>query len=150
MPGKIICVHLGARSHYLLPKALASQNKLEIMITDTWISQSWMRKLLLRFPLRLVKSFANRYNKDIDTNLVKHFSLAFLITEIKLRFKYKNEWDLILARNTAFETKALSIFLQLPPSAVFGTSYTALKTFEAAAARGQKKNPFPDRCRNKR
>jgi len=142
MPGKIICIHIGARAHYLLPKALASQDKLEMMITDTWIRKSSARKLLSRFPLRLVKSFSNRYNAEIDPKKVKHFSIQFLVAEILLRLKYKGDWPLILARNKAFQKKALPLFLKLPAKTVFGTSYTSLEIFKAAAKRGQRKILF--------
>lgn len=138
MPDKMICVHIGARAHYLLPKALAAQDKLEMLVTDTWIKDKWLRKLLLKFPLRMVKSFANRFANEISSNKVKHFSLAFLVTELRLRRKYKNDWQLVLARNKKFQEKALPVFLQLPPSTVLGISYTSLEIFKAAAKRGQK------------
>lgn len=142
MSDKIICVHIGARAHYLLPAALASQNKLEAMITDTWVEKAWVRKLLAKFPMRLVKSFSNRFNPAIDATKVKHFSISFLINEVLLRFRHKGEWNLIIARNDAFQKKALPIFLQLPASTVLGTSYTSLAVFTAAAKRGQKKILF--------
>ena len=62
MSDKIICVHIGARAHYLLPAALASQHKLEAVITDTWVKKAWIRKLLAKFPMRLVKSFSGANN----------------------------------------------------------------------------------------
>lgn len=142
MPGKIICIHIGARAHYLLPKSLASQDKLETMITDTWIGSALVRKLLARFPLRLVKSFSNRFTPEINGLQVKHFSCRFLLTEVWLRMKYKNSWEQIIARNKYFQHLALPIFLQLPATTVLGTSYTSLDIFTAAAKRGQKKILF--------
>ncbi len=142
MSDKIICVHIGARAHYLLPAALASQHKLEAVITDTWVKKAWIRKLLAKFPMRLVKSFSNRFNPAIDSTKVKHFSISFLINEVLLRFRHKGEWNLIIARNDAFQKKVLPIFLQLPASTVLGTSYTSLAVFNAAATRGQKKILF--------
>jgi len=142
MPDKIICIHIGARAHYLLPKALASQDKLEMLVTDTWIKDHWMRKLLSRFPLRMVKSFASRFTSEISSRKIKHFSISFLITEIRLRLKFKNDWNLILARNNKFQEKALPVFLKLPPKTVLGISYTSLEIFKAAAKRGQKKILF--------
>ncbi|HTE12043.1 MAG TPA: glycosyltransferase family 4 protein [Chitinophagaceae bacterium] len=142
MPDKIICIHIGARAHYLLPKALASQDKLEMLVTDTWIKEKWMRKLLSRFPLRLVKSFANRFTEEIGNKKIKHFSIPFLVAEIRLRLKYKNDWSLIIARNDKFQQKALPVFLQLPPKTVLGISYTSLEIFKAAEKRGQKKILF--------
>lgn len=142
MPDKIICIHIGARAHYLLPKALNSQGRLEMMITDTWVKKSWIRKLLAAFPMRLVKSFSNRYTAAIEPGKVQHFSIQFLITELLVRYKYKDGWPLIIARNNAFQKKALPLFLQLPKTTVLGTSYTSLTIFKAAAERGQKKILF--------
>ena len=142
MPDKIICIHIGARAHYLLPKALASQDKLEMLVTDTWIKDKWMRKLLARFPLRLIKSFANRFTEEINERKIKHFSISFLLTEILLRFRIKDPWKQIIARNNKFQEKALPIFLSLPATTVFGISYTSLEIFKAAAKRGQKKILF--------
>ena len=142
MPDKIICVHIGARAHYLLPAALASQQKLEAVITDTWVKKAWIRKMLAKFPLRLVKSFSNRYNPALAAANIQHFSISFLFTELLLRLRRKGEWDLIIARNEAFQKKALPVFLQLPATTVLGTSYTSLIVFTAAAERGQKKILF--------
>ena len=138
MPEKIICIHIGARAHYLLPKALAAQDKLEMLVTDTWIKDKWLRKLLLKFPLRMVKSFASRFASEIDSKRVRHFSTAFLMAEIRLRMKHKNNWQLVLARNNKFQQKALPVFLRLPASPVLGISYTSLEIFKAAAKRGQR------------
>jgi len=138
MPDKIICIHIGARAHYLLPKALAAQNKLEMLVTDTWIKDAWLRKLLLKFPVRMVKSLANRFAPEINSSQVKDFSLAFLLEEMKLRLQRKKDWQLILSRNTAFQQKALPLFLQLPRATVLGISYTSLDIFTAAAERKQK------------
>ena len=142
MPDKIICIHIGARAHYLLPKALHTRGKLEMMITDTWVKKAWIRKLLAAFPLRLVKSFSNRYTAAIGPDRVKHFSIQFLITELLLRYKHKDGWNLIMARNAAFQKKVMPLFLQLPKKTVLGTSYTSLAIFHAAAVRGQKKILF--------
>ncbi len=138
MPDKIICIHIGARAHYLLPKALASQDKLEMLVTDTWIKDKWMRKLLSRFPMRMVKSFSSRFAGEISHRKIKHFSIAFLIAEIRLRLKFNNDWNLILARNNKFQEKALPVFLKLPATTVLGISYTSLEIFKAAANRKQK------------
>ncbi|HTL07238.1 MAG TPA: hypothetical protein VL307_03235, partial [Chitinophagaceae bacterium] len=138
MPDKIICIHIGARAHYLLPKALAAQDKLEMLVTDTWVKDEWLRKLLVKLPVRMIKSFASRFAPEIKSSQVKSFSLPFLLKEVALRLKHKNDWQLILARNNAFQQKALPLFLQLPRTTVLGISYTSLDIFKAAAERKQK------------
>ncbi|MDE3248649.1 MAG: glycosyltransferase family 4 protein [Bacteroidota bacterium] len=135
--GKTISIHIGARAHYLLPRSLASKDRLEVMITDTWIGKAWLRKLLSKAPLRIVRSFSNRYHPAIPAAAVRSFSLSFLWKEIMLRYQVKDGWQQIIARNNYFQEKALPIFLRLPNLPVLATSYTALHIFEAAAKRRQ-------------
>ncbi len=139
MKPRIICIHIGARAHYLLPKALKSKNNLEALITDTWISSNKLRSFLARFPLRLVKSFANRFTSSIPSQMVYSFSLRFLLIEIYLRFKYNSDWTRILKRNYYFQHIAIKKFKKLSTkSAVLGISYTSLNIFEVAKHRNQK------------
>ena len=143
MKPKVICVHIGARAHYLIPKALQLKDNLSYLITDTWIASASVRSGLANSPLRLVKSFASRYSPAIPSNAVKRFSLRFLAIEMMLRAKKLKGWDLIIARNNYFENIAAKIFKQLPATdAVLGISYTSLKVFKVAGQRNQKKILF--------
>jgi glycosyltransferase involved in cell wall biosynthesis len=139
MTQKIICIHIGARAHYLLPAALESQNNLEALITDTWISSAFARSLLSKAPPRIVKSLSKRYLKSLPAERVYSFTLKFLLLEFYLRFRYKDRWKLILRRNFFFEKYATAIFKKLSSEcAVLGISYTSLSAFRIAKARGQK------------
>lgn len=139
MKNKIICIHIGARAHYLLPKALKLKNNLGALITDTWISSNLVRIILDRFPVRIIKSFSNRFSSSIPSNLVYSFSLRFILIEIYLRFKYKSDWTQILKRNFYFQRIAIKKFKRLPVNnAVLGISYTSLDIFKIAKQRNQK------------
>lgn len=143
MKPKVICVHIGARAHYLIPKALQLKGNLSYLITDTWIASTTLRSGLASNPLRLVKSFASRYSAAIPSNAVKRFSLKFLAIEMMLRAKKLKGWNLIIARNNYFENIAAKIFKQLPATAaVLGISYTSFKVFKVAGQRNQKKILF--------
>lgn len=143
MKPKVICVHIGARAHYLIPKALQLKGYLSYLITDTWIASAALRLGLAYSPVRLVKSFASRYSSAISSSAVKRFSLKFLAIEIMLRAKRLKGWDLIIARNNYFENIAEKIIRQLPATdTVLGISYTSLKVFKVASQRNQKKILF--------
>ena len=139
MKPKVICIHIGARAHYLLPKALEAKNNLEVLITDTWVSSGLIRSVLAKFPHRLIKSFGSRYTPAIPATHIRSFSIKFLFIELYLRYKYKNDWDRILKRNYYFEREAINIFNRGPAvNPVLGISYTSLDIFTVAKQRGQK------------
>lgn len=143
MKHKVICVHIGARAHYLIPKALQLKSSLSYLITDTWVASTVIRSGLASSPVRLVKSFASRYSPAISSSVVKSFSLRFLAIEMMLRAKKLKGWNLIIARNNYFESIAEKIIKQLPATdAVLGISYTSLKVFNIARQRNQKKILF--------
>ncbi len=143
MKHKVICVHIGARAHYLIPKALQLKGNLSYLITDTWIASAAIRSGFANSPVRLVKSFASRFSPAIPSNAVKRFSLKFLAVEVMLRARKLKGWDLIIERNKHFENIAEKIFRQLPATdAVLGISYTSLKVFHIARQRNQKKILF--------
>jgi glycosyltransferase involved in cell wall biosynthesis len=139
MKRKLICVHIGARAHYLLPKALQSQDNLEALITDTWVSSKLLRTLLSNFPVRIIKSFSSRYSPLLPSKKVYSFSWRFFFAEIFIRFKYKDTWQQILKRNFLFEHIAAKIFKRLSSQHdVLGISYTSLNIFQIAKGREQK------------
>ncbi len=143
MKHKVICVHIGARAHYLIPKALQLKGNLSYLITDTWIASAAVRSRLAGSPVRMVKSFASRYSAAIPANAVKSFSFKFLAIEVMLRAKRLKGWDLIIARNNYFESIAENIFRKLPSTdSVLGISYTSHKVFKVAGQRKQKKILF--------
>ena len=78
MKAKLICVHIGARAHFLIPKALQSNGDLFLLVTDTWIGSAFIRRVLNKIPFRLIKSLAQRYSASIPSVFVRSYSLYFL------------------------------------------------------------------------
>ncbi len=139
MTNKIVCIHIGARAHYLLPKSLVAKNKLECLITDTWVSSKLVRSILSKIPVRIIKSFADRYSAEISSSVVRSFSWHFLFVELSLRLKFKNDWSRILERNIKFQQLALALFKkQAPDSAVLSISYTSLHILRVAKEQNRK------------
>jgi glycosyltransferase involved in cell wall biosynthesis len=139
MKNKFTCVHLGARSHYLIPRAMELRGNLGVLITDTWVTSPLLRALLVKIPLRSIKSLSNRYSNQVVNKHVNSFSFKSLFFEIYLRLIYKNEWRRILFRNKNFQNVAVNSIKNLPTShTVFATSYTALKVFRIAKERAQR------------
>lgn len=136
---KVICIHIGARAHYLIPKALQEKGYLHTLITDTWVGSPWLRWLLHRIPFAVFRSLAGRYNSVIPSFKVFSFGFRFLIFESVLRLKYSYSWRLILLRDQKFETEALKKIKQISdPKVLLGISYTSLKCFEYARNNGIK------------
>ncbi|MGN6646324.1 MAG: glycosyltransferase family 4 protein [Cytophaga sp.] len=131
---KVICVHIGARAHYLIPKAFMKTGILHTLITDTWIKNPIIRFLLGSFPVNMLKSLAGRYSSSIPSAHVKALGLSFLIEEYKIRKKYPQYgWKQIIARDVYFKHAAGEIQKKCNgATAVFGISYTSLTAFKIA------------------
>ncbi|HXD93223.1 MAG TPA: glycosyltransferase family 4 protein [Bacteroidia bacterium] len=139
MAVRVICIHIGARAHYLLPNALEKKNSLVTLITDTWVSSGLLRLILSKSPIRMVKSFANRFSAAIPSKRVSSFSIRFSLIEIYLRLCKLSAWQLIVRRNYFFQRIAIDKFCRLPTQhAVLGISYTSLDIFRVAKMRDQK------------
>ena len=138
-PSKVICIHIGARAHYLLPKALHRKNNMALLLTDTWVASAMIRKLLLAIPLRLVQSFAYRYSEAISKTSVCSAGIYFACMEIYIRVFYKNDWSRIIARNRLFQAWAKQQLLnQQTYTTVLGISYTSLEVFKIAQEKRKK------------
>jgi glycosyltransferase involved in cell wall biosynthesis len=136
---RVVCVHIGARAHYLLPKALHVKKNLIVLVTDTWIASPVIQKLLHNVPLRLVQSFAHRYSPAIPKLIVCSSGLYFAWMEISLRLFYANGWLRIIARNNLFQNWANHILRkQKTYTAVLGISYTSVKVFQTAKKNGKR------------
>ncbi|ABG58151.1 glycosyltransferase family 4 protein [Cytophaga hutchinsonii] len=136
---KVICVHIGARAHYLLPKAIEASGQLDMLITDTWIGSGCTRYLLTLLPVRALRSLAGRYSKDISSQKVRSFGFFFLLLEFYLRFKHTYGWALIMKRDRQFQLRAVNkMHESVQANCVFGISYTALECFKIARQKGMK------------
>lgn len=136
---KVICIHIGARAHYLLPKAIQASGKLHGMITDTWIGSSLLRSILIALPIRSLRALAGRHSEDIPSSNVQSLGLYFLVYDFYLRFKYSYSWTLIIARDKKFEHKAVQKMNRITgATTVCAISYTALECFKAARQKSLK------------
>jgi hypothetical protein len=68
-----ICCQLGAREHYAIPRALSSQGKLKLLITDLWIDHNHPLNFL---PPSYFSSLRERYHADLSSVQVKAFNQA--------------------------------------------------------------------------
>lgn len=136
---KVICIHIGARAHYLIPKSLEQKGILRALITDTWVASDWMRKILSLIPVTALKSLAGRYSSSVSSDKVYSFGTRFLLFELVLRLKYPYGWKSTLLRDQKFENEALKKLKVLSDAEVIvGISYTALNCFEYAKKNGIK------------
>ena len=134
-----VCVHIGARAHYLLPKALEKRGKLRWLITDSWIFSSYLRQTLKHSSGFIAKSLAGRFAPDIPSHKVLSFGTSFLLFEMYLRIRYKGVWQQIIARNEYFEKKATQLVKNINEyDSLLGISYTSLAVFKQAKQKSKK------------
>jgi hypothetical protein len=138
-----ICCQLGAREHYAIPRALSSQGKLKLLITDLWIDHNHPLNFL---PPSYFSSLRERYHADLSSVQVKAFNQAQIAWEIFHRYDQKygktTEWELITARNLWWQNQVIKILkssqIQEQNITLFAYSYSALKILEYAKERGWK------------
>jgi glycosyltransferase involved in cell wall biosynthesis len=136
---KVVCVHIGARAHYLIPVALERLGCLQILITDTWIQSKWLRAFLFMMPITSVRSLAGRYATEIPSHHVHSFSWNSVFFELKLRVKHLYNWESTLLRDSFFEHKAVEVIKKCNDAdLVLGISYTALEVFKIAKSKGMR------------
>ncbi|WP_291275028.1 glycosyltransferase family 4 protein [Flavobacterium sp.] len=130
---KVICVHIGARAHYLIPKAVLASGLLHSMITDTWIRSAFLRRVLTIFPLRSLRALAGRYTEALSSSRVYSLGISFLLYDFYLRLKYGYSWSLNILRDKKFKKEAAEKILRIKDAtSVFAISYTALDSFRVA------------------
>jgi len=136
---KVVCIHIGARAHYLIPKALQKKELLHTLITDTWVGNKIVRNLFLMFPVTIVKSLAGRYASSIPQKKIKTLGITFWLYEIYLRLTYSYGWALITKRDDRFQAVVSNKLYEISgATAVMGISYTSLKCFEIAKSKNLK------------
>ncbi len=128
-----ICCQIGAREHYSIPRVLRSQEKLECLITDAWISHNSSLNLLPKYCLTNLRE---RYHPELKNTAIKSFTSASITWEILQKFKNRQDWDKIIARNIWWQQQALKQIKKANNSSknitLFAYSYAALELFEYA------------------
>jgi glycosyltransferase involved in cell wall biosynthesis len=135
---KWICVQLGAREHYAIPRALAAKGVLNRLITDAWVPP---RSMIAR--IRGQKSgISGRFHQDLNHARVTAFGSSLLQFELLARLRRLHGWDGTIARNEWFQRKAVALLSSSQPSTfnsqpiLFCYSYAALDLLRYAKQRG--------------
>jgi glycosyltransferase involved in cell wall biosynthesis len=132
---KWICIQLGSREHYAIPRMLHRAGNLECLLTDSWVSskaQPWVA--------RASKSLSLRRHDEIPDSLVHAATVSRIAFDIHMRMSKSTTWDAILKRNQWFQEFAARYLEQKKDNAnvCFSYSYTARLPFRAAKKRGMK------------
>ena len=135
-----LCFQLGAREHYAIPRALASQGQLLGLVTDTWVEANSPLNLL---PKSYLTSLRERFHPELNSAKIHSFNCSLLKFELTQRGKYNTEWELITARNNCFQNRALTVLETYAARysdriTIFAYSYAALKLLNYAKKRGWK------------
>ncbi|HYE86686.1 MAG TPA: glycosyltransferase family 4 protein [Vicinamibacterales bacterium] len=132
-----ICCHLGAREHYVIPRALHHRGRLRLLITDAWVRPG---SLWARMPMELVRRLSERFHPELTDAPVRPFTRSLLSHEAWWRSRDASGWQTVIARNEWFARRASHVLRRLPagprPVAVFAHSYSARDVFRVAKARG--------------
>jgi glycosyltransferase involved in cell wall biosynthesis len=130
---------LGAREHYVLPRAFHRQGRLRALITDAWVRPG---SLAAKAPGALGRRFADRFSTDLADAPVEDLTAATVTYEAagRLRGRASGGWPAIMARNAWFERQAVGRLkdrrlLEGRP-VVFAYSYAALEILRAGREAG--------------
>lgn len=129
-----IACQLGAREHYSIPVALRRAGRLRRLITDFWAGHA-------RLLAASARQAGERSHPELPAELVKSFPWPLSLFEARAKLAGLADWDHIIARNNWFQGQALAALRQeeWQPGerpVLFSYSYTALRPFEFAKARG--------------
>lgn len=129
-----ICIQLGAREHYAIPRALHSADLLHLLLTDCWIKP---------FPilnnLSLTRRLSDRFHFDLHQAPLKTSTISSIFQELYFRFdRSRDPWTTIILRNQSFMKWSSNILRRLPDSdhTIFSYSYTALSALQISHRRG--------------
>jgi len=137
-----ICCQLGAREHYAIPAYFYQRERLTALFTDAWVRPNSISNGLNFSPF---KSLRDRFDPRLRDAPIYDFKASLIGFEIGARFATSKDWNLILARNSWFQDRAvlhLNKRSLLRPRGnrgtpvVFAYSYAARRIFEVARAAG--------------
>src|ERR1035437_9994703 len=125
-----ICCQIGAREHYMVPRALASRNALGLLVTDVWAGR---RRGLISLPM---PRFQGRFHPELRSAPIAAWNIHTVWFET-VRSRQRG-WQRILARNRWYQGRALVAlrsYRKANPKqrvVLFGYSYASLRLFEFA------------------
>lgn len=131
---------LGAREHYGVARALASQGALAALVTEAWACPGSLWS-------RIAPRLAQRFHPALAQVVVGAWTGQSVIFEAFARGRGLAGWPLMLERNRWFQRRALVALARIAPRlektvgpeqqpTLFSYSYTALAQFRWAKARG--------------
>jgi glycosyltransferase involved in cell wall biosynthesis len=135
MPANWICCQIGAREHYIVPRALAKQRALQCLVTDIWARPK-------SFFAAFKRGLRQRYHPQLGDAHVHASNLKNLAFEATARLGRASGWQLMRQRNLRFQQQALariSSDAKLQGNqkfTVFAYSYAAKRLFEYAQQQG--------------
>ena len=125
-----LCCQLGAREHYVVPRALQERGLLHELITDLWVRPGSV--------LRSLRSgFAGRFHPSLSSARVTAMNLGALTFEFGAMGA--NGWRLITKRNDWFQRAVVNQLARNHSDVnltVFAYSYAAAEIFKIARQRG--------------
>ena len=129
-----VCCHLGAREHYVVPRALHRARRLGQLITDVW---SDPRTIEASIAATISTRFGQRFHADLADASLRALSRSLIAHEIQWRLQRREGWDLVLLRNEWFQSEAASILPDMPAETMlFAHSYSAAAIFVEGKRRG--------------
>ncbi|HEU4435029.1 MAG TPA: glycosyltransferase family 4 protein [Pyrinomonadaceae bacterium] len=127
-----LCCQLGAREHYVVPRALQQSGLLRELITDLWIRPGSV--------LRSLRSgLAGRFHPDLSSARVSASNGSAVTFALRSQITGATGWNLISKRNDWFQRfVADQIARDRAPAnlTVFAYSYAAERIFNLARERG--------------
>lgn len=126
-----VCCQLGAREHYVVPRALQHRGLLRELITDLWVRPGSM--------LRTLKSAAGRFHPGLSSARVTAPNTAALTFAMRSGLAGTKGWNLIDKRNNWFQRSVVAELTRRHNSerlCVFAYSYAAEGIFKFARERG--------------
>ena len=128
----VLCIQLGAREHYAVPRALEAAGADVTLITDLWAANPGGSLL------RAIGRGADRYHPGLGGKVIS-WNRSALVWELGARLARRQGWRLTEARNRWFRKK-VGTFLNSQSGAevraVFAYSYCALEALQWARAQG--------------
>lgn len=137
-----ICIQLGAREHYAIPRALKASGRLETLFTEFWAGPLWRR--LAIGPLR---PFATRFHPDLEDACVTDWMWRTLWRDFGEKLKIGNrkseignDYRRFIRDGKWFSETVLDHLARLNAdlrgTVVFSYDTTALELFQWARERG--------------
>lgn len=98
-----LCIQLGSREHYAIPRALNMRGKLLGLVTDSWVPPRlhWMMRAA-RIP-----ELADRYHPELRSVAVRALTHQRLLSELSAKLRHVRGWERIEERDDWFQAEVV-------------------------------------------